>query len=107
MQKIVINRCFGGYGISKKAAERLLELGVVVTDEYKKFLTGDDEDFCYAVEHSIERTDLRLIQVIEELGAEADGRHALLDVVEVPDDVEWQIHNYDGRESVHEKHRSW
>ena len=35
-----------------------------------------------------------LIQVIEELGLEANGPHATLKVVEIPDDVEWAIEEY-------------
>jgi len=27
--------------------------------------------------------------------------------VEVPDDVVWTIENYDGMETIHEKHRTW
>jgi hypothetical protein len=54
-----------------------------------------------------DRSDPVLIQVIEELGEEANGGHAELKVVEVPDDVEWEIHEYDGVESVHEVHRTW
>jgi len=53
------------------------------------------------------RNDPLLIQVIEELGPLADGRFAKLKIVDVPDDVEWEIDDYDGRETVKEKHRSW
>jgi len=56
---------------------------------------------------NIERDDPLLIQVIEELGAEANGDHASLVVVEVPDDVKYEIDEYDGQESIHEVHRSW
>jgi hypothetical protein len=48
-----------------------------------------------------------VIRVIEELGAEANGRCASLKVVEIPDDVEWEIDEYDGWEHVAEKHRTW
>ena len=27
--------------------------------------------------------------------------------VEIPDDVEWQIEEYDGTEHISEKHRTW
>ncbi|WP_462254743.1 hypothetical protein [Ferruginibacter sp.] len=54
-----------------------------------------------------DRTDKILIQVIEELGKDADGSCASLSIIEIPDDVDWQIDEYDGLESVHEKHRSW
>jgi hypothetical protein len=53
------------------------------------------------------RADPLLVQVVEELGEFADGRHAELKIVEIPDDVEWQIDEYDGLEWVAEKHRTW
>jgi hypothetical protein len=45
--------------------------------------------------------------VVEALGDSASGDFAALKVVEIPDDVEWEIHDYDGKESVRERHRSW
>lgn len=57
--------------------------------------------------HPRKRDDPLLIQVIEELGPLANGRFAKLKIVDVPDDVEWEIDDYDGRETVKEKHRSW
>lgn len=53
------------------------------------------------------RDDPILIKVVEELGKEANGRCAELKIVEIPDGVEWEIDEYDGVESVEEKHRSW
>ena len=55
----------------------------------------------------LERDDPILIQVVEELKDGANGRHAELKIVEIPDDVEWQIEEYDGNEWVAEKHRTW
>lgn len=54
------------------------------------------------------RADKDLIEVIETIGiASASGRFADLKIVEIPDDVDYTIDNYDGIESVHEKHRVW
>lgn len=58
-------------------------------------------------DRDVPRDDPVLIQVIEELGEEADGRHASLKIVEIPDDVEWQIEEYDGSEWIAEVHRTW
>jgi hypothetical protein len=55
----------------------------------------------------IDRTDPALIAVVEELGYEASGGFADLKVVEIPDDVTWQIEEYDGSEWVAEVHRTW
>jgi hypothetical protein len=53
------------------------------------------------------RDDPYLVAVIEELGARANGRHAELKVVEIPADVDWEIDEYDGNETIAEKHRTW
>lgn len=57
---------------------------------------------------NIERTDEDLVKVVETLGSEkASGRLSQLQVVEIPDDVVWELDEYDGIETVHEIHRSW
>jgi hypothetical protein len=53
------------------------------------------------------RTDKKLIKVVEEMGEMVNGRFSNLKIVEIPDDVEWQIDDYDGMETIHEKHRMW
>lgn len=55
----------------------------------------------------IDRDDTTLVQVVEEMGELANGQHADLVVVEIPEDVEWQIEEYDGMEWIAEKHRTW
>ena len=55
----------------------------------------------------IARDHPALIQLVEDMGAEADGNHAHLTVVEIPDDVDWTIEEYDGYEHIAEKHRTW
>lgn len=55
----------------------------------------------------IQRDHPELIRVIEEMGDKASGSCAELSVTEIPDGVEWQIEEYDGREWVSEKHRTW
>ena len=91
--KIVINSCFGGFSLSKEAYE---------------FLGLKWDDYGYAYIDDAKRTDPDLIRCVETLGSEkASGFCAELHVIEIPDDVEWKIYDYDGIESVHEKHRSW
>ena len=89
--KIAINTCFGGFGLSQKAI-----------DLYNQ-LSGKEADSHY----DIKRADPFLIQVIEQLGKEANGRHANLRIVEIPEDVKWHIAEYDGSEHVAENHRTW
>lgn len=90
MPKVVINKCYGGYGLSEEAYE---ELG----------LEWDGYGFAY----EDKRTDLQLIKVIEKLGKEANGRFSSLKIVDVPDDVDWEIEEYDGSEWIRERSRSW
>ena len=90
--KVVINTCFGGFGLSKAAYD---------------FLGLEWNGFGYAYRDHDKRTDPKLIECVETLGHKADGYFAKLKVVEIPDDVEWEINDYDGIESVHEVHRVW
>jgi hypothetical protein len=55
----------------------------------------------------LSRNDPDLVAAVEELGADASSRYAELKVVDVPDEVDWYISEYDGLEEVHERHRSW
>lgn len=136
--KIVINICFGGYGLSKAAILRYAELkNLSVTVENADKFTGpiywlepnpakrENQDNFYELsseerqasnaryeaqrllDHNIPRTDPTLIQVVEELGEEAAGRFASLKIIEIPDDVEFEIKEYDGIEHVAEIHRTW
>ena len=54
-----------------------------------------------------QRDDPYLVRAVEELGEKANGAHARLVVVEIPDGVNWEINEYDGNEHVAEKHRTW
>ena len=76
------------------------------TDDFTSTLFKDD--FVYFIEDSNEiRTHPDIIEIVEKLGDRANGRFAKLKIVEIPDDVEWEIEEYDGREWVSEKHRWW
>lgn len=87
--KVVINRCYGGFTLSDVACEKL---GCGPYDY-------DQDELRSAVE---------LVRVVEELGSKAaSGSCSALKVVEIPDDVEWYIHNYDGLETIEEVHRRW
>jgi len=94
--KVVINKCYGGFGLSSKAVARLYELrGLSCTDAV-------DNSF-----FDINRTDPNLIKVVQELGKEANGSYSKLKIVTIPDDVDYEIEEYDGMEWIAEKHRTW
>ena len=89
--KIVINACYGGFGLSKEALALFNERsGTTIT-----------------YEHDIERNNPILVEIVEQLGESADGGFAELKVVEIPDDVNWYVEEYDGREWVAERHQTW
>lgn len=58
-------------------------------------------------DREIDRADPALVQAVEELGDAAGGSYAELKVVEIPDDVDWMIQEYDGMEHIAERHRTW
>lgn len=110
--KIVINNCYGGYSLSTKAAIKLAELkGVVLVPGLDKYgytcLLNPDGSVNYKFTRFDNRVDLDLVAVVEILGSDANGDCAELKVIEVPDDVDWVLDEYDGIESVEESHRSW
>lgn len=61
----------------------------------------------YVSDYDIERNDPILVQVVEEMGEESYGGYAKLKIVEIPDDVDWFIDEYDGMEHIAESHRTW
>lgn len=121
--KIIINTCYGGFGVSNKVFEKLIEKGWKVTKfnsegdyenpdaqivEYNKETPfGDKYGFVNNYYDDSIRTNLDLISVIEELGEGANGSFSNLKIVEVPDGVNWEICEYDGFEHVAEVHRTW
>ena len=135
MVEIVINQCFGGFGLSplavveyykKKGIDvytfigsssfsttnvKPIELYDITKDNVEHIHMSFDPIKCdddnYVTYYDIERTDPILVEVVKELGEKANGSYAQLEIVCVPDDVDWYIDDYDGIESVHETHRCW
>lgn len=88
--KVVINVCYGGFGLSKAA--------------YKFMGIRWDG---YGFKFDDDRTNPELVKCVEALGEKASGSCAELKVVEIPDGIEWEIAEYDGNERIAEKHRTW
>lgn len=107
--KIVINACFGGFSISRKAAEYMAERGSeLAAKELAKTGGGHWYGFGYVDESDgYDRSDPLLVEAVEVLGKQANGSMAELVVVSVPDGVAWHIEEYDGNEHVAENHRVW
>ncbi len=139
--KVVINNCFGGFSISKEAAEYMAELGCEVAKaelsewgkrkewidyfiEHGKFPSDCPEQthglleidakyhsqpdfYGYGSDKNYDRSSEFLVKAVEKLGQKASGQSAELKVVEIPDDVDYEIEEYDGNEHIAEKHRTW
>jgi len=118
MTKVVINKCFGGFGLSEAAMRLYAEkkgLPFFVrkqyeSDMFKQYFTADpslmatiDDDFYrkYSLyDGDFDRTDPVLVEVVEELGEKANGFAARLVVVELPKGTLYRIDEYDGLESI-------
>jgi hypothetical protein len=110
--KIVINKCYGGYGLSEAAYEELHKLGVPILKYDKKtyrknrekriifefpFSYGSGKYFSdYFKKH---RGDKDLVEIVERLGEKANGLFADLEIEEV-EGKNWRIENNDGWEKI-------
>jgi len=121
MTKIVISRCFGGFGVSEEGMRRYAELKGLPfyvwrdprypdSDLLKMYFTADpsgmtelDEDFYEKhnlYPRDLDRTDPALVQVVEELGEKASSWASKLVVEELPKGTLYRIDEYDGYESI-------
>ena len=83
--KIVLNECYGGFGVSDLGAEIL---GTHNPEREMFFGSGN-------AMHEM------LAALVEKFGALLNGEFANLQVYEIPDDVtDWEINEYDGYESL-------
>ena len=134
MMKVVINKCFGGFGLSEEAWKILIEKHGFLPKTYDQMEEAEYKDcpITWVHDSSLEtkeeytryssimprfyhsnddgcefRAHPGVIEVVELLGEKANGNHASLKVVEIPDGIEWEIGEYDGTEWIDEVHRSW
>ena len=137
MKKVILNKCFGGFGLSKEAYELYAkkkgisvfhytqenlkkEIYTYATDDNRTFdfyFTKDFGDNVYISDEDFKeyflnldekfREDKTLIEVVEELGEKANTFYSNLKIVEIPDDLDYVIDNYDGIETLHQKVKEW
>jgi hypothetical protein len=104
--KIVYNACYGGFGLSDKAFEALLDKKGVPWEVYSKefgftqYRNTDTGDIIWSSSYEEDRSDKDLVSVVEEFGAKANGMCARLKIKEVPKGWTYRIDEYDGYESV-------
>lgn len=79
--KIIINECFGGFGVAGPLEE------------------WEEREKCSCYD---ERTNPEAIAILEQYGSAAcSGQYAELRIVEIPDETtDWEIDEYDGAESI-------
>lgn len=122
MKKIVINKKYGGFELSPEAKAYFLSLKGKECFFYKETYLSktkvdlkeiDSYHFCTTtdqgeivtfvkdlfIDYNINREDSDLIKTVEDLGEKANGRYSKLVIVEIPD-VEYEIQEYDGYETV-------
>lgn len=93
MVKIVYNTCYGGFSLSKAACEMY------------KSLTGLTLE-CDG--RGIDREDLTLVKIVEELGPEANGLCANLAITKLFRGTLYRIENREGAEEVmRQDYYSW
>lgn len=103
MTKIVINNCYGGFGLSDEAIRLYLDLkGFAykvkrISNLYNHYVVEGLDNF-YA--DDLERDDLVLIEVVEKLGEKANGLCAKLAITELPKGTLYRINGFDGLESI-------
>ena len=134
--EVVINACYGGFGLSKDAVEMYLKLKGKECFTYTNEANGNGKDRTYIratneclfnhhmtkdlgektnklpdkyyfSDRDINRDDKDLVSVVKKLGDKANGSCSKLKVIEIPDGIEWDIEEYDGLEHIAEKHKIW
>jgi hypothetical protein len=98
--KVVVNGCFGGFGVSAQGAEWLLANGA----DPEKVSVGQSEYGSFPWTHvrvDLARHDPLLVRMVEELGGAGNGDYADLYVYGLEQPL-YRIHEYDGSESVEE-----
>lgn len=135
--KIVINRCFGGFGLSPLAIKLAVVAGVPHESYPHKRGTEFDaqEKLLEDLGHGFQiwgrpkgafskvvkdgavvyfrgseialRSHPGLVKIVEELGEKSWGECAELAIIEVPAGVSVHIEEYDGNEHIAESHRTW
>jgi hypothetical protein len=108
--EVVISTCYGGFSLSDEAVLLYAEKAGIKL--YPRERNIRETDFYtvppeYFSDRDIERDDPNLVEVVKELGNKANGEYASLSVINIPDDVDWTIEEYDGSEWISEEHRTW
>lgn len=95
---VVINtKQFGSFSISQKAIEFIK----------KKVKGKENKNSIFTYSFDQDRSNHLLVEAVSKLKDKANGLYSELKIVEIPDDIEWQIFSVNGQETIREKHRFW
>lgn len=132
--KVVINKGFHQFGLSLEALRKmfgdvyvyqhdllldlyfrqdsLVDRGscsnnfIYSTHDYgKETLNIKEEHRIYF--DTIDRSLDKLVSIVEEMGEKAGSYGVFLSVIEIPDNVNWEIEEFDGQERIREVGRIW
>lgn len=90
MYKVVINNCYGGFGLSDKAVEMLEQLKKEKGEKFSKNKIYD-----------LPRHDSDLVKVVETLGRKANSDFSKLEIESIRSRL-YKIKEYDGLERIDE-----
>lgn len=133
MKKVILNKCYGGFGVSDKVYEEYTKAKGFKLFRYKmidinKYVFTDKDCGTLGTEYSTEylgkecsnipnssflyidssyREDKILVEIVERLGKEANSDYSNLIVIEIPDDLDYVIDDYDGLETLHQRVQEW
>ena len=106
MTKVIVNKCWGGFSLSRKALHVLRKMGnkhALEETDFGESWPDSGKKRDAGMEHflsDIPRDDSDLIKVVKEMAGEADGDLSCLVIINVPDDKKWRVEDYDGMETI-------
>ena len=127
--KLVINGCYGGFGLSSKAQKMVIGCPHVKLIDPQEYFGSSMNNWKHTMAVEVElrlihlhkgkiicdnhnsdyeaRGCPKLVAAVKKLGKKASDQFSNLKVVEIPDGVEFTIEEYGGFERVAEEHRTW
>ena len=118
MVKVAVNKEHGGFSISQEVVDILKRKGVKCQfyegeissffnpKEYGYHIRNETFFLDKSLPYDAHRAFPPLIEAIEE-AKDPNGKFAKIEIIDIPDDIEWYIDDYDGYETIRESHKTW
>ena len=119
--EILVNRCFGGFGLSRLALEKMnkrmrkwRQFMIMIRECVPDSLIGEEVlpldlfKLILNLQHD-ERTDPVAIQIVKEMGEKANGLFSRIEIAEFPRKYEnyYTVSDYDGKETIYVAKREY